>query len=158
MPDPKPDLAAIEARVEAATEGPWEATPNDRILSLTYPCEDVAGQFGNKDAVVEALRKADAEFIAHARTDVPALVAYARELQAEVELHMAYSDRDAQTAAEMATRAFAAEVALARVMEVVNSVLEWDSRGNEDVVDLQADFRAALAAPTTTDEGDETDG
>lgn len=109
------DLDAIRARVDAATEGPWEATPNGRILSLTWPCDDVAGWFGNKGAVVETLRNPDAEFIAHARTDVPLLLAALDEAR-ENEAIMKAFRRRAFTAEvghmEALTRAAAAEAAL----------------------------------------------
>ena len=57
-------LNEIEARANAATEGPWEAH-GSLITSLT------AGPGGE---VAEASGQ-DTEFIAHSRTDVPALVA-----------------------------------------------------------------------------------
>lgn len=79
-------LDEIEARANAATQGPWEwhpymgsgatlAKPNRpfhelNILKTTDDWPPVA---------------ADAEFIAAARTDVPALLAEVRRLQAAVE-------------------------------------------------------------------------
>ena len=67
-------LNEIEARANAATEGPWNVFmgridhPGRSLVAVAY---DVA-------------REEDAEFIAHARTDVPALVA---ALRAVLELH-----------------------------------------------------------------------
>jgi hypothetical protein len=55
------DLDAIEARANAATPGPWKEGSND----------------------VYSVR--NAAFIAAARTDVPALIARVRELEAECE-------------------------------------------------------------------------
>ena len=61
-------LNEIEARANAATEGPWDVFmgridhPGKSVIAVAY---DVA-------------REEDAEFIAHARTDVPALVSVAR--------------------------------------------------------------------------------
>lgn len=80
-------LDEIAARAELATEGPWEATPNDRIVSSTKTWPegdpyDVAGMFGHKGDVVEGCRTPDAEFIAHAREDVPALLAALRAVEA----------------------------------------------------------------------------
>ena len=62
-------LAEIKAREQAATPGPWE-----------YEC---FGRYEDHDECVlktgtdecEISAKEDAEFIAHARTDIPALVA-----------------------------------------------------------------------------------
>ena len=72
------DLDAIEARVRAATDGPWcrahhgtwevEAAPNQLIAD-----------FGTVDKAAE-----DAAFAAHARQDIPALIAEIRCLSAEV--------------------------------------------------------------------------
>jgi len=76
------DLDAIEARVNAATPGPWWV--------------EQVGDFGDKSAVIECVRwrgylntlhlgedTPTAEFIAHAREDVPALVAEVRRLTEE---------------------------------------------------------------------------
>lgn len=79
-------LAGIEARASAATEGPWkvkECAPctgrgrldvsiwaHDGNVSIADWCDE------------DEFTKADAEFIAHARTDVPALLAMVREQQA----------------------------------------------------------------------------
>ena len=70
------DLAAIRQRVEKATEGPWNTgfdyEKNDPIVlapgyiehTIDYPLTEVGLEHG----------KADAEFIAHAREDIPALL------------------------------------------------------------------------------------
>lgn len=78
------DLDAIEARANAATEGPWD--------SYTVPGTGrIAGYVAVaiSDTEMQIARFEggffDAEFIAHARTDVPALVARVRELEAAVE-------------------------------------------------------------------------
>jgi len=76
------DLNAIRARADAATEGPWyfggdtavaqEMFQNhELIVSPTYPIiEFEPGEQG----------EADAEFVAHARTDVVALLAEVEQL------------------------------------------------------------------------------
>ena len=67
-------LNEIEARANAATEGPW--------MGIRYPDwflgrVIVSGELGV--CIAEDFPDdADAEFIAHARTDVPALVSVAR--------------------------------------------------------------------------------
>ena len=96
------ELDAIEARCRAATEGPWNVTPYDaeyasgnieRMWDIdgSYPEDDkpwqrsVARVWGD-NAVWLRDRESDggnAAFIAHARTDVPALVAEVRRLRAE---------------------------------------------------------------------------
>ena len=67
-------LNEIEARANAATEGPWEGIryPDwflGRVIVSGELSVCVAEDFPDD---------ADAEFIAHARTDVPALVSVAR--------------------------------------------------------------------------------
>lgn len=65
------DLDAIKARYEAATEGPW-----DRCNTSV----DASGP-GRIAAHVD---QPDAEFIAYARTDVPALVAEVERLRSRI--------------------------------------------------------------------------
>ena len=76
-------LAEIEARAEAATEGPWHAWGRGIGFELhlgaaakcgQIRCEDVNGEFR------ETFKRADAAFIAAARTDVPDLLAEVRRL------------------------------------------------------------------------------
>lgn len=75
------DLEAIEARANAATEGPW-------IIKKSVMAEaEIVGNDG--EAVVQAdgetgvasFELKDGEFIAHARTDIPALIAEVRRLR-----------------------------------------------------------------------------
>lgn len=78
------ELAEIEARANAATPGPWETHVTYCVITLRY------GDDGYLVADCGASESPDccegnAPFIAHARTDVPALVAEVRRLTAEVE-------------------------------------------------------------------------
>ena len=63
-------LDEIQARADKATEGPWEADHSEENNSAVKP---VGADW--IDGVAFAGLEADAEFIAHARTDVPRLVA-----------------------------------------------------------------------------------
>lgn len=96
----KPDLNAIEARANAATEGPWgtEPTRSDLAVGVVYPDEDSV--FWDVGYGITGTRPADAEFIAHARKDVPALVAYARELEGQLAAARASEARLVVEAAE----------------------------------------------------------
>lgn len=86
MPDDL-DLTAIRARAEAATPGPWIGV-GDRRSKSAY---GLVGRLsdrgtGNAIAVLAGVgmdRVADAEFIGHARTDIPDLLARLTELEAE---------------------------------------------------------------------------
>lgn len=79
------DLAAIEARCNAATPSPWEAhsgktdkgTPWNEVHS-PCPC---CGLIATTHPIAGA---DDAAFIAYARTDIPALIERVRELEGEV--------------------------------------------------------------------------
>ena len=81
MTDPRETLARIRAQADAATEGPWE-----RHQYEPYPGRDrgdvsICGRQGNVTVAYwyyDEYEAGDAEFIAHARADVPALVAVAR--------------------------------------------------------------------------------
>lgn len=65
------DLTAIKARAEAATEGPWHIIGGNEYVT------GIGVGIGPDDGVTQA----DAEFIANARTDVPALVAEVERLR-----------------------------------------------------------------------------
>jgi hypothetical protein len=88
------DLDAIEARAEAATPGDhWFADlePEDQRCCAAFTSYEVwaaqdPDEESNNGVVTEfGCKKVDAEFIAHARTDVPALVAELRAAREVVE-------------------------------------------------------------------------
>lgn len=85
MPD-LPDLAAIAARAQAATEGPWLAATNngrkDGIGIVGQLAKRGTGQAIAVFAGVGGNRHADATFTAHARVDVVALLAEVNRLRA----------------------------------------------------------------------------
>ena len=81
------DLARIEARAAAATEGPWVVETPESVYGhdggpdwadLRW-VSDRATVADDDPPWLGPVATADAEFIAHARTDVPALVAALRE-------------------------------------------------------------------------------
>ena len=81
-------LSEIEARANAATEGPWAVVVEDGvILALVLTDEDDGLMFGDNgyDAPIVTETGEDADFIAHARTDVPALVAALRAVMEAIE-------------------------------------------------------------------------
>ncbi len=82
------DLAAIEARANAATEGPWEDNGSsiDRHWSVGGQpvIELLSHNRGYESHETLEWKEADRAFIAHARSDVPALVARVRELEAQL--------------------------------------------------------------------------
>lgn len=77
------ELAEIEARANAARNGPWEYDPKgwnntDRQREIFYRCSD--GTHFVK--VAEALQDTDGAFIARARTDIPKLIGWLRRSEA----------------------------------------------------------------------------
>jgi len=83
------NLDRIERRANAATEGPWGFSCGDRRY-IADPSTDIVGEvapeYSGQTICVFAVASAnekDAEFIASARADVPALIARVRELEAE---------------------------------------------------------------------------
>ena len=84
-----PSLDAIQARADAATEGPWEVT-QDKCWGETFPSLSIQRVYEYTDsdpahAGCEPLDAEDVAFIAAARTDVPVLVA---ALRAVLALHV----------------------------------------------------------------------
>lgn len=80
-------LAAIRARAEAATPGPWSA--HHRSYGLTADHDEFGGLGLEIEGPPEAFlrgqfaRGTDAQFIAASRTDTPALLAHIEELELE---------------------------------------------------------------------------
>ena len=91
-----PDTKAIRARAEAATAGPWRYDPTKCYTPGVNGARDVrtsqeavfsdtptgAPTIALTGAVNDAQSMADATFIAHARTDIPALCDEVDELRA----------------------------------------------------------------------------
>lgn len=85
------ELAAIEERANAATPGPWVAEPaRGKWSDGETHCAGihVAGESWNEivttDGGVYGPNWPDAQFIAAARSDIPALVAEVKRLRAEL--------------------------------------------------------------------------
>lgn len=74
---PELRLDEIEARANAATPGPW--TVSEDYSDVVGPEGDQLASYWNPTSETR-----NGEFIAHARTDVPALVAEIRRLRAEL--------------------------------------------------------------------------
>jgi hypothetical protein len=91
------DLDAIQTRADAATEGPWmSATHTGRKDGIALVGRTADRGTGNAVAVFAApdvmQRKADADFTAAARIDVPALLAEVRHLRAQRDAVLALCD------------------------------------------------------------------
>ncbi|MEV4902376.1 hypothetical protein AB0K08_13665 [Citricoccus sp. NPDC055426] len=86
--DPRAILAEMQARADAATEGPWKAVTDEGVtLCLVLTAAegvDPESEDAFYDSGVSTETGGDAEFIAHARTDLPAMAA---ALTAVLDLH-----------------------------------------------------------------------
>ena len=86
-----PDLNAIRARAAAATEGDWKVTHagnihygvRAHIEGDVYPATVVFAQ-ADSQGYGNGSRKVDAEFIAHARQDIPALCDEVEQLRQSI--------------------------------------------------------------------------
>lgn len=130
------ELAAIESRCEAATRGPWKwrgdyptGTPcqhgtdwadhgpdlvseTDTVPGKVLPPCSYVTTVSGYDASRLNIEDADAEFIAHARTDVPRLIAALRASRGEAE--RLYSSASPLTDRILAEQEVAAEMATER--------------------------------------------
>ena len=93
----RPSLAGIEQRAAAATPGPWEAT-QDKCWGEKYPSLSIqrVSEYTDYDpahAGCEPLDAEDAEFIAAARTAVPALTAAVRDVLKVAAPHWEWATR-----------------------------------------------------------------
>ena len=82
------ELAAIEARAAAATPGPWVRIRDHRWASDIYVHADARHDVAGRPVArvnEHYTPDVDAEFIAHARQDVPALLAEVRRLRGAIE-------------------------------------------------------------------------
>ena len=153
----KKRLDEIRARTDAATPGLWFSTQSQVIMSkgpLCGICE--VGEFGvltEWDPNVESDRAADAEFIAHARQDIPDLLIDRDELIAElqkVRLERDQAQQDAQAWKERVAQ-------LKHLLSQANAfVIGWanghgfvdekgDSHPSEIAMRLQRRMAAAIA-------------
>jgi hypothetical protein len=90
MPDLTPAEREIAERCERATSGPWRSTSLHQYdqLRIRVVHTDDAGTWSLFELTSFEQNAADADFIAHARTDIPALLAalrHERQLRAELE-------------------------------------------------------------------------
>nr|BEK68813.1 hypothetical protein KPHV_60400 [Kitasatospora purpeofusca] len=117
MSQPQPDqpapldLDAIQARCDAATDGPWtlhDALDGDGFPGHLWVVENPADGPGDHHAMINIGTRDDAEFIARAREDVPALLARVSQLEAERALYVGVEPTIAEEMAELKRGFFAA--------------------------------------------------
>lgn len=106
-------LDEIEARAEAATDGPWEAKRDSYSCEagsyegaeIPGVAETVLASTGCDHGDLPPLEVEDADFIAHARTDVPAMIAALRAVLELADELTRFADTPATGHAENVARA-----------------------------------------------------
>ena len=87
MTDDETRVAEIRQRAEAATEGPWERRLYDGVRDsksrLVKVVEDSEFDFERVTSLADYITRENAEFIAHAREDIPWLLEQLRTAEAE---------------------------------------------------------------------------
>ncbi len=128
------DLDAIEARANAATQGPWEVTQRPTqygfVSEVSAPSEATThGNLKLVPNVADSLINEDAEFIAAARTFVPAAVA---------ELRKAHAARDRVLALHRPSYNDPDRTPLCAVCKGLKGIHECGCWADEDVVPVCA--------------------
>jgi hypothetical protein len=143
------NLDEIEARANAATPGPWGFSRDEKRYLLDETT-DVVGEVapGSTGAAITVFAVAtgaleDADFIASARTDVPALIARVRELEAECERLKTFA---AQSFSQMIRQEGQQMRAYGLSYEGVRKVLREHDDGDISFVKLVELIRAAARA------------
>lgn len=86
------EMAAIEQRAEAATPGPWqvERNHNGLLIGISSPSQmkhdlDFLFTFYARISRRLSQEELNAEFIVHAREDIPKLIAEIKRMQAKID-------------------------------------------------------------------------
>ncbi len=106
-------LDAIRARCEAATKGPWELTKDGR-----YEDHDEC-RINLPNDTIELCSYENGEFIAHARTDVPDLLAEVEKLREQLEYADLVLDAYKQDRDEWRRRAEKAEACIPKMLQLM---------------------------------------
>lgn len=80
------ELKAIRERCDLATSGPWKQ--DDKDWAMIHPPYDICGEDHAPITGFDSVdRKPDATFIAHSRTDIPALLDEVERLRAALRFY-----------------------------------------------------------------------
>lgn len=158
------ELDAIASREQAATKGPWQWREDYGSVSLhsltagPFQCIASADPCGHENSSI-SVDKADADFIEHARMDVPKLLAEVRRLGAENaqfrnerELHLTLITQDAQARDKIRTgwvteeREWHAERARLRELALEACDIADYERTNDAPQDYSAERAEQIAA------------
>ena len=146
------DLDAIEARANAATEGPWwrreghAEIDGQNYAEVLIPGRVECGSYcyGGTSTIEGDRLDADLAFIAHARADVPALVDEVRRLRDLVHAKQSWID-----GAKVDLDGYdAARAAIARVRVLHYPVPDWNGGVRCHICDDSSTTDGAYPCPT----------
>jgi hypothetical protein len=160
-------LMEIAARAEAATPGPW-CTDAWEIYQGDEYLPGISAWIGEtcRGTSTPEQDRADAEFVAHARTDVPALLARVAELEAHVEALLEerhrtneWADDAAKALRRQRDRITELEAQRAALTERLRAGQHWQRGRNPELVsenyvsqsELREIFSIPLVAPWDED-------
>lgn len=143
------DIDAIKARADAATPGPWEA----KCIHVYMGGEGQyrVGPPNRPPSFQGVVSPSDAEFFAHAREDVPALVAEVERQDEVIRIN-----HDGADYAEQLLEQARAEVA--RLAAANTHLIKNADALAEKLIDLQLRLDAAEGLPVSSVEEADTDG
>lgn len=116
----RPDLDAIRARCDAATPGPWRPDSEQghgrgvRAIASVAWCPVACAVGKESQSIGRRDASRNAQFISHARTDIPALLAYIEKLESRTTYTVGETEW-AMRVANAEERALTAEERLERV-------------------------------------------
>ena len=119
-------LTEIRQRTEAATPGPWDSKTNRHPECNGEPWGWISGASGNITWSGSA-GKANADFIAHSREDIPYLLSEVDRLNALHKREIIITGEYAQRVIDLTARAEAAEAERDAAVEDMTAVLKRDS-------------------------------
>jgi len=150
------DLDAIEARANAATEGPWwrreghAEIDGQNYAEVLIPGRVECGSYcyGGTSTIEGDRLDADLAFIAHARTDVPALVAEVRRLRESLDASKVSTAKARTRAANAEALRDDARAAIARVQALHYPVPDWNGGVRCHICDDSSTTDGAYPCPT----------
>lgn len=160
------DIDAIRARAEAATLGPWfQGREGHRYESERDVYSHREPEVNESHDIASSVwSSADAEFIAHAREDVPALLDEVERLRTERDAHRTMKDTyrierdEARLSLMLNEEGYHAELGEAYDRALlaeaqVQAVRHILSSGYADFSAFQGDLREAVALDSGSDDG-----
>jgi hypothetical protein len=141
------ELRAIEWLANAATRGPWTAFITEHVIAINAAKQDLIHWAGFDQSYASKRKSgANAEFIAHARTDVPRLIATVRSIRQQ----LAAAERERDAALSFAAKQ--GEALFNRAETAERRSEAWQHEYEHQLLDdVNAECDAAYAAAETAE-------